>query len=340
MGIRDAIKKKDAVTVSDSSYAAAISRVNTGAEFTFIRSDTFGQSVVHPPGTPPATSSNGLLSPVSAEGGYSGGFRSRSRSNSAASARQKLSHRLHLSRNHSTSDNVPANLPAIETSQPDAETQWEKRATILAMGGSQPGSPNTTAPSPIHATNPFQWSAPQSNKELDSDIQRAIRLHEEGDLTNSTRIFAKLANPAGANNPLSQVLYGLALRHGWGCAPDPELAVSNLGLAAANAAAIEQRALEEGKKQGGPAKGELVLAIYELANCFRNGWGVGQDPVAAKQGMSFGGNIQSLANLWSGIKYFETAANLGDTDAMNEVAFCYLEGFGCRKDKTARARIA
>jgi len=69
-------------------------------------------------------------------------------------------------------------------------------------------------------------------------------------------------------------------------------------------------------KKGGSAKGELVLAIYELANCFRNGWGVKRDPVAA-------------------VKYYETAANLGDTDAMNEAAWCYLEGFGCKKDKVS-----
>ena len=70
-------------------------------------------------------------------------------------------------------------------------------------------------------------------------------------------------------------------------------------------------------KKGGSAKGELVLAMYELANCFRNGWGIKKDPVAAKQ-------------------YYETAANLGDTDAMNEVAWCYLEGFGTKKDKVSQ----
>lgn len=41
-----------------------------------------------------------------------------------------------------------------------------------------------------------------------------------------------------------------------------------------------------------------------------------KDPVAARQ-------------------YFETAANLGDTDAMNEAAWCYLEGFGGKKDKVS-----
>jgi len=73
-------------------------------------------------------------------------------------------------------------------------------------------------------------------------------------------------------------------------------------------------------KKGGSAKGELVLAIYELANCFRNGWGVKKDPVAA-------------------VKYYETAANLGDTDAMNEAAWCYLEGFGCKKDKVSEPLV-
>ncbi|KAL9062171.1 MAG: hypothetical protein Q9157_009162 [Trypethelium eluteriae] len=72
-------------------------------------------------------------------------------------------------------------------------------------------------------------------------------------------------------------------------------------------------------KKGGAAKGELVLAIFELANCFRNGWGIAKDPAAAR-------------------KYYETAANLGDTDAMNEIAWCYLEGFGGKKDKFKAAQ--
>jgi hypothetical protein len=56
-----------------------------------------------------------------------------------------------------------------------------------------------------------------------------------------------------------------------------------LSAAAANAASIETEALQAGRKGGGAAKGELVLAIFELANSFRHGWGVKKDPVAAKQ---------------------------------------------------------
>lgn len=105
-------------------------------------------------------------------------------------------------------------------------------------------------------------------------------------------------------------------RHGWGCPQDPDLAVTYLSAAASNSASIESQALQAGMKKGGAAKGELVLAIFELGNCFRNGWGVRKDPAAARQ-------------------YFETAANLGDTDAMNETAWCYLEGFGGKKDKVS-----
>jgi TPR repeat protein len=108
-------------------------------------------------------------------------------------------------------------------------------------------------------------------------------------------------------------------RHGWGCKPDAGAAVSYLSAAASNAADIEQLALQAGLKKGGAAKGELVLAIFELANCFRHGWGIPKDPIAAKN-------------------YYETAANLGDTDAMNEVAWCYLEGFGTKKDKFEAAK--
>lgn len=45
-------------------------------------------------------------------------------------------------------------------------------------------------------------------------------------------------------------------------------------------------ALQAGLKKGGAAKGELVLAIFELANCFRHGWGIATDPIAAKQASS------------------------------------------------------
>jgi TPR repeat protein len=49
-------------------------------------------------------------------------------------------------------------------------------------------------------------------------------------------------------------------------------AVVYLKAAAENAAEAEDDALAAGLTKGGQLKGELTLAIYELGNCFRNGW--------------------------------------------------------------------
>lgn len=289
-------------------------------------------------------------------------FKTRSRGSSLSSAKssdhlgakkdtnlsRRLSHRLHLSRAPSTSEYVPENLPTIKIGDGDVdgdagpdkearEREWEKRATILAARNEQTLSRSASiSPSPGRENvDPFDMQAvnrslqTQSNsdgavssKTLDDDIQEAIRLHEEGHLEQSTAIFGRLADPHGNNNPLSQVLYGLALRyvnqptsgslrnensqaertrnlfcvqvpsgrlwltmmyrHGWGCEPDVAKAVSYLSLAASNAAEVENLALKAGLKKGGAAKGELVLAMFELANCFRQGWGVPKDAVAAK----------------------------------------------------------
>jgi hypothetical protein len=268
---------------------------------------------------------------------------------------RKLSDRLHMSgrsrskTNENTSSHLPENLPAAPDSvavpsinvnggtdegnkyaNAQREAQWEKRATILASspslleggGGGGVGSEDRTGGRPREtislnapsSTTSRDRSRSISDQEGDVNIQEAIRLHEAGDLTNSTTMFGTLADPKGANNALSQVLYGLALRHGWGIPPEPDKAIHYLSLAASNSAAVEQAALASGMTKGGAAKGELVLAIFELANCFRYAWGVKKDPVAARQ-------------------YYETAANLGDTDALDEAAWCYLEGFGGPKDK-------
>jgi TPR repeat protein len=130
-------------------------------------------------------------------------------------------------------------------------------------------------------------------------------------------------------------LSNAVIRHGWGCEPDTAKAVSYLSAAASNAADIEQLALQAGLKKGGAAKGELVLAIFELANCFRYGWGIPKDPIAAKQvGFPLPNVADSkqlalghqefavvgfrevklgTAMLTSSLQYYETAANLGDT---------------------------
>ncbi len=247
---------------------------------------------------------------------------------------RKLSERFHLHRDRprsvstASSSHLPDDLPEAPAATPaparegekvvqeerdvkeHREAQWEKRATILAHS-----NPSLLEDHQEQRQEKTRSHSPSITDHAgDETIQEAIRLHELGDLTPSTAMFGRLASPSGPNNALAQVLYGLALRHGWGIPPEPENAIHYLALAASNSASVEEAALASGMKRGGAAKGELVLAVFELANCFRHGWGVKRDPIAARQ-------------------YYETAANLGDTDAMEEAAWCLVEGFGGGKDK-------
>jgi len=228
MGLRDLIKKKD----KDEGASSA------APEFTFIRSDTHTHEVIHPPAGPPGSQDEYDDNYLGARDGSSASLarrsldvlKPRSRSASTSSARsvgggdgrgekKRLSQRLHLSRSPSTSDAVPQDLPAIVATGPAGEPaaaqaqedQWEARATMLARENekhrSRPGTPVREMGRVQLAEKPAV-----SSQAIDDDIQEAIRLHEEGELEQSTRIFGRLADPSGANNPLSQVLYGLALR--------------------------------------------------------------------------------------------------------------------------------
>ncbi|KAF2186828.1 HCP-like protein [Zopfia rhizophila CBS 207.26] len=334
MTLKDLLKKKEKIKDEGATPSAASAPTLSAnvPEFTFMRTTTTTQEVIAPPSFPgDPTRQPPLLSPEPQT--RSGRFRRHSNASQGnsgsednrAKSEHRLSERLNFGRSRSSSSvNVPENLPDVGDGvarNEDDEAKWEKRATLLAKGSTLSRSGNTTPNieqgDPMGTGGRRSRSVSVSNAGGDENIQEAIRLHEAGNLEASTAMFGRLADPKGANNALSQVLYGLALRHGWGTEVNTELAITYLSYAASNSAEVESLALSAGMKKGGAAKGELVLAMYELANCFRNGWGIKKDPVAAKQ-------------------YYETAANLGDTDAMNEVAWCYLEGFGCKKDKVSR----
>ncbi|KAI5212513.1 hypothetical protein AUEXF2481DRAFT_5501 [Aureobasidium subglaciale EXF-2481] len=368
MPLRDVLKKRsniqgDAASTRSVSATSLPGLPNPIPEFTFMRTTTHEQEVIIPPSYP------GDEVPVASGQGpterkrrnifrkSSANFASSIGSNSALSSHseekeipttlpirpkneRKLSERLHFGRSRGLSKSessshlptdlgdAPQNTPA-PLDPPDAkgrvketetkenkvqrEAQWEKRATMMALKNPiLHGERSETGEKKGHTRN-------ASLEEGEADIQEAIRLHEQGDLERSTQIFGQLADPDGANNPLCQVLYGLALRHGWGITPSADAAIHYLSLAASNSAAIESAALSSGSKTGGEAKGELVLAIFELANCFRYGWGIKVDKVAARS-------------------YYEVAANLGDPDALEEAAWCYIEGFGGPKDKFKAAQ--
>lgn len=368
-GLRDLLKKKEQISNDAQQQTTRPAQLDV-PEFRIIRTTTESEEVIEPPSFPDdEPSADTKTKEQKKDNRRTLGFRrfshaaqtkdttpSRPSLESQESSKgnalpirpkneRRLSERLHLGgrsrsrSNDASSSHLPENLPAApdfvavptisvdgaddeeaKAEQARKEAQWEKRATILASGNKlleeEQKRQQQEAQAQQRPTNRDR-SPSISDKHGDENIQEAIRLHEAGDLEASTQMFGRLADPKGANNALSQVLYGLALRHGWGITPEPEKAIHYLSLAASNSAAVEQAALASGMTKGGAAKGELVLAIFELANCFRHGWGVKKDPHAARQ-------------------YYETAANLGDTDAMDEAAWCYTEGFGGAKDKVSR----
>jgi TPR repeat protein len=335
--LRDLLKKKEKIDSHVDEQPAPLPQAN---EFTFLRTDTNTEEYIKPPSFIDSDRDRSAAaepkSPSPSRRSF-GRFRKGSSPSvkelsSPEKDKKRFSERLHLHRDRSASTssvNLPSDLPDLGDTYTDSadrqetEAKWEERATMLASKSpiipanqlsGELDNLNLGSPAAHSPARPRSVNDPDS----DLDIQRAIELHESGvpgELEQATEMFRRLAE---SGNVLSQVLYGLSLRHGWGCQPDPAKAISYLSAAASNSATIESDALKSGMKKGGAAKGELVLAIFELANCFRNGWGVPVDKAAARQ-------------------YYETAANLGDTDAMNEAAWCYLEGFGGKKDKVSRA---
>jgi hypothetical protein len=255
MGLRDILKKKQGLEQGEGPDPATVKRL-AAPEFTFVRSDTYTEEVIHPPGGNDTDDTSSYLTVDSKTGKDRSrlsldvfrGSQSRDRSSSVSSSKsggtgKRLSQRLHLSRSPVSSENVPQDLPAIvapddpEADKDGQELQWEKRATMLARenekhrsrpptpvrdvtrslanarlndGSSEEKAPNWPLSGSSGTSGPKKGVV--SSKQIDDDIQEAIRLHEEGDLERSTTLFGRLADPKGANNPLSQVLYGLALR--------------------------------------------------------------------------------------------------------------------------------
>ncbi|KAI9218404.1 hypothetical protein BC828DRAFT_388771 [Blastocladiella britannica] len=166
--------------------------------------------------------------------------------------------------------------------------------------------------------------------QADAHIQRGIVLHEKLELAASTAEFGSAAH---LGSPTGMYLYGMALRSGWGVDRDEpksfvylsraaELAMRNATAARATKGAANLRATDGGDGSDPrlvAAARELTLAIYELGQSFRNGWGVPRD----RKNGSF---------------YLQIAADLGDPDAQVDVGLCYLNGDGVKRDKKLAAK--
>ncbi|KAJ2162358.1 hypothetical protein GGF46_000722 [Coemansia sp. RSA 552] len=149
---------------------------------------------------------------------------------------------------------------------------------------------------------------PASAQEQGEDcFQKAVRFHEEGDLVSATAYFKRAADQ---QNPMGMLFYGLSLRHGWGCQANEHMAF--VFLQKAGEVVVPQvKDMDAGV--AGMAREELAMAIYELGQSYRHGWGVSRNKKTAAY-------------------YFEVAADLGDADAQADLAACYEKGDGVKRD--------
>ncbi|KAJ2842314.1 hypothetical protein GGI22_007591 [Coemansia erecta] len=149
---------------------------------------------------------------------------------------------------------------------------------------------------------------PKTAQELGEEFfHKAVTFHEQGDLVSATVYFKRAADK---NNPLGMLFYGLSLRHGWGCQPNENLAFVFLQKAGEQ---VVPHVRDMDPAAAGIAREELAMAIYELGQSYRHGWGVSRNKKTAAY-------------------YFEVAADLGDADAQADLAACYEKGDGVKRD--------
>ncbi|KNE65302.1 hypothetical protein AMAG_10945 [Allomyces macrogynus ATCC 38327] len=207
---------------------------------------------------------------------------------------------------------APAHVPdgTIPRPAPDLSAllcnmTLHRSVTRTGTGARSVGTMQST---PSHAPPPED----PAQVEADAAIHRGIQLHERMQLLESTAQFQRAAE---LGSPLGAFLYGMALRSGWGVPVDEPTSFTHLSRAA-------DLAMRHAVNSASPmalAARELTMAIYELGQSFRHGWGTPKSQRTA-------------------LFYFQIAANLGDPDAQIDLATYHLAGDGVRRDKVLAAR--
>jgi len=138
-----------------------------------------------------------------------------------------------------------------------------------------PTSPHTP---PSRTPSPLASPAPMSNTQqvelADQLLQEGIQHHEANRLREAAIAFERSATTPGGSG-VGMLMWGLTLRHGWGCPKDETLGFSWLRRAAE--AAVGDLESARAGIDTSAVRGELVLAIFEVGQCFFQGWGVKKD---------------------------------------------------------------
>ena len=134
--------------------------------------------------------------------------------------------------------------------------------------------PASSTPPQSLTPDPASRNDSQQVEPADQLLQEGIRHHEANRLREAAIAFERSARTPGGSG-VGMLMWGLTLRHGWGCAKDESLGFSWLRRAAEAAVGDLERA--RAGLDMSAVRGELVLAIYEVGQCFFRGWGVKKD---------------------------------------------------------------
>jgi len=141
----------------------------------------------------------------------------------------------------------------------------------------------------LRASSPLAGnSTPAGNKPSPTPqdfLQLGIQNHEANRLRESAVYFEKSAKENGGCGG-GMLMWGLTLRHGWGCEKNEKVGFKWLSKAAESAIADLETAKSSNGKDTQLVQDELVLAIYEVGQCFFHGWGTSKDRKMAVVGLN------------------------------------------------------
>lgn len=171
--------------------------------------------------------------------------------------------------------------PSPSNSRPSTSDERTSEDAPRGRSQNRPATATTSDASTIKARSQYSVANTMADTPADEHVNKAIALHEQGKLNESTyhlRYAAKQGHPTG------MLLYALACRHGWGMRPNQEEGVRWLRKAA-DSAGVEIAEDENSAKEGQHVdraeqrtrKAQLALSIYELGISHMNGWGIEQD---------------------------------------------------------------
>ncbi|KAF9124420.1 hypothetical protein BG015_005091, partial [Linnemannia schmuckeri] len=261
---------------------------------------------------------------------------------SASSERSSQSQLPSANNNSPTSTATTAATGTAETAQGQGQQGISKK-----RGVSQSPTATTKSQKPVIPLTPAQ----QREAEADDNIQRAIELHERNQLEEATHYF-RLA--AQSENPLGQLMYGLSLRHGWGCKANPKEAIVYLQRAAEYA--MGEMKVIDGAPTTASSTVSVVSAPVDHSNAVNNNSSpnmIRSQPLSPPSSPS---SLSPLPSSTEGAQPSQSAAGtpplqsvrrMGSMDrtaamsmarkelvmALYELGMSYLKGWGVAKDK-------